>query len=71
MKPWKESKEYLEDVGDEVAKEIGRWASWVIGLSPLGDEDDSDDNNLVGETYSDEDGRRVRWSVMVAKKSEW
>ena len=22
--PWKESKEYLEDVGDEVAKEIGR-----------------------------------------------
>ena len=47
----------------------------VIDLSPLSDEDVSDDKNLVGEIYSDEDGyygfgRRVQWSLMVAKKSE-
>ena len=28
----------------------------VINLSPLSDEDVSDDNNPVGEIYSDEDG---------------
>ena len=28
----------------------------VIDLSPLSDEDVSDDNNPVGEIYSDEDG---------------
>ena len=48
----------------------------VIDLSPLSDEDVTHDNNLVGEIYSDEDvcygfGRRVQWSLMVAKKSEW
>ena len=47
----------------------------VSDLSPLSDEDVSDDNNIVREIYSDEDGyygfgRRVQWSLMVAKKSE-